>query len=95
MKQSHLLQCGTFSGKEKDKLAFNGFINQFNTVIGSKKSLSNASKLAYLVGYLRDYALTVIRHLAINDDNYQVAIKLLEKEFGNKQLIIDETIKTS
>ena len=54
--------------------------------------MSNASKLAYLVGYLRDYALTVIRHLAINDD-YQVAIKLLEKEFANKQLIIDETIK--
>ena len=88
------LQCGNFSGREKDKLAFNCFINQFNAVIGDKKNLSNASKLAYLVGYLRDYALSIVKHLAINDDNYPVAIKLLEKEFLNKQLLIDETLKT-
>ena len=31
------LECGTFSGMEKDKFAFNTFINQFNTVIGNKE----------------------------------------------------------
>lgn len=58
------------------------------------KSLSNASKLAYLVGYLRDYALIIVKHLPINDDNYLDAIKLLEKEFMNKPFLIDETLKS-
>lgn len=39
------LECGTFSGKEKDKLAFYAFLTQFNDVIYSKKNhLSNSAK---------------------------------------------------
>ncbi len=87
------LECGTFSGREKDKFAFITFFNQFNTVIGHKKSLSNASKFAYLIGYLRDYALTIVKHLTINDDNYVKAIELLEKEFMDKDFLINETMK--
>ena len=55
--------------------------------------MSNASKLAYLVGYLRDYALTIIKHLSINDANYGEALRLLEREFLNKPFLIDETLK--
>ena len=40
------LNCGTFTGKEKDKFAFNTFLNQFNNVIGSRKQLTDATKLA-------------------------------------------------
>ena len=31
------LNCGIFTGKERDKFAFNTFLNQFNNVIGSRK----------------------------------------------------------
>ena len=87
------LECGTFNGKEKDKFAFNTFLNQFNIVIGDKKNMSNSTKLAYLIGYLRDYALSVVKHLSITDDNYDVAIAMLKKEFLDQAFIIDETYK--
>ena len=87
------LDCGTFNGKEKDKFAFNTFINQFNIVIGHKKNLSKSTKLAYLIGYLRDYALSIIKHLSITDDNYELAIDMLRKEFLDEEFIVDETYK--
>lgn len=52
-----LLNCGTFTRKEKDKFAFNTFMNQFNNVFGSRKNLNDAAKLVYLIAYLRDFAL--------------------------------------
>ena len=59
------LECGTFLGKEEDKFAFHTFLNQFNNVIGSRKNLSDSAKQTYLYGYLRDYALKVVKHLTI------------------------------
>ena len=44
------LECGTFSGKEKDKFAFNTFLNQFNNIRGYKKNLSDSGKQTYLYG---------------------------------------------
>ena len=85
------LDCGTFHGKEKDKFAFKTFLNQFNIVIGDKKNLSKSTKLAYLIGYLRDYALSTVKHLSITDDNYEVAVQLLKQEFLDQKYIIDET----
>ena len=38
------LECGTFTGREKDKFAFNTFLNQFNNVIGSWKNMSDSAK---------------------------------------------------
>ena len=87
------LNCGTFTGKEKDKFAFNTFLNQFNNVIGSRKQLTDATKLAYLVGYLRDYALSVVKHLSITDTNYDIAIQMLKNEFLDKEFMVDETYK--
>ena len=87
------LECGTFNGKEKDKFAFNNFLNQFNIVIGQKRHLSKSTKLAYLIGYLRDYALSIVKHLSISDDNYEVAVKMLKQEFLDQNFIINETYK--
>ena len=88
------LECGTFTGKEKDKFAFNTFLNQFNNVIESRKYLSDSAKLTYLLGYLRDYALKVVKHLTITDSNYLIAIQMLEDEFLDVPYIVDETFKS-
>lgn len=71
------LNCGTFSGKETDRFAFNTFLNQFNNVIGTRKHLTGAAKLAFSIGYLRDYALSMVKHLSITDTNYKTAIQML------------------
>lgn len=75
------LSCGTFSGREKDMFAFNTFLNQLHNVKGTRKYLSDATKLACLIGYLRDCALSVVKHLSITDVNYKVPINILEREF--------------
>ena len=87
------LDCGTFTGREKDKFAFNTFLNQFNNVIASRKNLSDATKQTYLYGYLRDYALKVVKHLPISDDNYKLALTMLKGEFLDVSYITDETFK--
>ena len=87
------LDCGSFTGKEKDKFAFNSFLNQFENIIGNRKNLSNSTKQTYLYGYLRDYALKVVKHLPISDDNYHLALQMLKQEFLDIPHIIDETFK--
>ena len=87
------LECGTFSGKEEDKFAFHTFLNQFNNSISSRKNLSDSAKQTYLYGYLRDYALKVVKHLTISDSNYLLAIQMLKQEFLDVNYIIDETYK--
>ena len=87
------LECGTFSGKEKDKFAFHTFLTQFDNVIGSRKNLSDSVKQTYLYGYLKDYALKVVKHLSISDANYHLALQLLKQEFLDVDYIIDETYK--
>ena len=48
------LQCGPFSGTEKDKFAFSKFLIQFENVIGHTRSLADSAKLSYLISYLKD-----------------------------------------
>ena len=84
------LQCCTFSGTSKDTISFNIFFNQFMNIIGHKDEFSSATKLSYLVSYLSDYALKVVSHLSIINDNYIVALDLLKREFLNKNLVISE-----
>ena len=69
-------------------------MNQFNNVIGSRKNLSDSAKFTYLLGYLRDYALKVVKHLTVSDSNYLIAIQMLKEEFLDVQYIIDETFKS-
>ena len=87
------LECGIFSGKEEDKFTFHSFLNQFNDVIGSRKNLSDSAKQTYLYGYLRDYALKVVKHLTISDSKYLLAIQMLKKTFLDVNYMIDETYK--
>ncbi|XP_068228118.1 uncharacterized protein [Palaemon carinicauda] len=44
-------------------------------------------------GYLRGYALKVVKHLTISDRNYHLAIEMLKEEFLDVNYIIDETFK--
>ena len=87
------LQCGTFSSTEKDKFAFSNFLIQFENVIGHKKSLADSAKLSYLISYLKGYALKLVNHLAVCDENYSIALKLLQNEFLDVDYAVDETYR--
>ena len=88
------LRCKTFPGKGKDKLEFKNFWTQFQNCIDACGDLSGANKLTYLRSYLDGYALQLISHLTINDDNYKVAQELLKEEYLDEEFIIDESFKS-
>lgn len=74
--------------KERDKFCFKIFLSQFENCIADIKSKS--TKLQYLSGYLADYALKIIQHLSISDENYNTALAVLKNEFLDKDIMIRE-----
>ena len=46
--------------------------------------------MSYLKNSLKDYALSLIAHLTITEDNYDRALKILEDEFLDEELIVHE-----
>ena len=87
------LNCPIFSGEESNDLEFFTFLNQFQNVVGLRSNLADSTKLTYLKSYLSGYALKVVQHLAITDENYPVALELLKIEFLNTNSIVDELYK--
>ncbi|XP_018009589.2 uncharacterized protein LOC108667116 [Hyalella azteca] len=87
------LQCATFSGEGSSSLDYSSFIQQFNNVIDCRHSLSDASKLTYLKTYLKGYALKIIDHLSINNENYAVALQMLEREFIDRKALVNDLIQ--
>ena len=63
---------------------------QFNNVMTAGGKLDDSAKLTYLRGYLTDYAFSVISHLSISNENYKAALDLLNAEFSDKKIIIEE-----
>ena len=88
------LECKIFDGTSKDKLEFKNFLTQFSNCIDACGTLSNDNKLTYLCSYLSGYALKIISHLSMTDDNYDVAFSLLKEEFLDIPYIVDESFKT-
>ena len=73
--------------------AIYNFFNQFQDVVGLRKNLASSTKFSYLKGYLRGYALKVIQHLSVTDQNYEIAVALLKDEFLNIDSLTDTLFK--
>ena len=84
------LECGVFTGEGKTSLEYFNFISSFNNIVGLRKNISGATKLTYLKSYVKGYAAKVIQHLQVADENYSVAIDLLEQEFLNQDKLTGE-----
>ena len=82
------LNCDYFSG-EGNNLEFHTFKTQFDNVIGLRTNLSDSTKLTYLKSFLKGYALKLVQHLHITDQNYSIAIELLKNEFLDELAIVD------
>ena len=87
------LTCKVFNGEGEDKLEFKNFRLQFKNCVDACGKPSDSNKLTYLRSYLSGYAFKVISHLSISDDNYKVAMQLLEDEFLDIPFIINESFK--
>lgn len=68
------------------------FKHQFDAAIDSNNSLSQCQKLQYLKSFLTEEPLNLIRHLDLTNQNYQVAIELLESKYYKYRKIVFDLI---
>ena len=79
-----VLQCPTFEG---DILKWQEFWDSFEATIHMNKSLHEIEKFNYLKSLLSGEAKLLISGLAVTNANYEVAIDLLHKRYGNNTTI--------
>ena len=81
--------------------SFNGDITQwtsfwesFSSTIHECTSLADIDKFKYLQQSLKGTAFETIAGLPISNSNYKEAIDLLQKRYGNKQILISKYVET-
>ncbi|XP_073965207.1 uncharacterized protein [Choristoneura fumiferana] len=74
-----------FSG---DILQFHQFWDKFQATI-DKRNLDDVDKLSYLMASLEGKALEAVNGLDISNKNYAIAVEALQRQFGNKDHLID------
>lgn len=70
--------------------AWTPFWDSFNSAIHENPELSKVDKFNYLRSMVTHSALEAISGLTLTGANYDEAIEILRKRFGNKQLIINK-----
>ena len=69
-------------------LEWNSFHESFKQAVHNNDGLSDIEKMNYLVGYLTGDAEKAIKGLQLKAENYEVALDLLEKRFGDIQSLV-------
>ena len=80
-------------GFKGEPTEWESFKQSFEEAIDKHPGLSSIEKMNYLISYLSDDALRCIKGLQLSNQNYETAKQMLEKRFGNKQLVISSHVK--
>ena len=86
------LKIGHFSDNKNDSFDYFRFMSSFNNALDSVPNVKKSVKLVYLKSYLGGRALALVENLAIEDDSFDVAVRLLNEEFFDKDYLINETL---
>ena len=79
------LTIAKFRGEVTD---WTSFWDSFKSAIHENREISKVNKFNYLYSLLEGAALRTIKGLSLTEDNYDTAIELLQKRFGNTQQIV-------
>lgn len=66
-----------------------GFQNLFHSLVDARQDLSPSQRLAYLLSALEGEARGIVQHLPITDDNYKIALDLLQSRYQNLRRLAD------
>lgn len=80
----------TFSGDYAD---WPRFRDLFDSVIHSRSGLQSAYKMAQLLARLEGEPHSMISHLPVTDDSYDIARRLLIDRYENRRLIVDRLLE--
>ena len=70
------------------------FWDSFKASVDSNPSLSNCLKLEYLKAQCEGEAYQSVAGLELTDHNYEIAIDLLKRRFGQRQIILNSHVDT-
>ena len=85
------IKIKTFNG---DATEWRTFIEAFDATIHARIDITNIEKFTYLKGFLNGSALQTIDGLPLINDNYVNARDMLQKSFGNPQLIVSSRMNS-
>ena len=85
------LSLPSFDG---DITQWTSFWESFSSTIHECSSLADIDKFKYLQQALKGHAAETIAGLPISNRNYHEALELLQKRYGNKQIIISKYVET-
>ena len=85
------LELPSFNG---DITQWTGFWESFSSTIDKCDSLADIDKFKYLQQALKGNASETIAGMPISNSNYKEAIELLQKRYGNKQILISKHVET-
>lgn len=79
------LSIPRFKGDPKE---YTGFRNLFDTVVHDNLNLRPVVKFSYLKAYLEGEPLKLVTNLMLSDDNYNLALKILDTRYSNRRIIV-------
>ena len=80
----------TFNG---DPTQWTPFWESFESTIHTNANLADIDKFKYLQRSLTGEAAQTITGLPLSNENYKTAVELLNKRFGNRQIIVSRHIE--
>ena len=80
------IQIQTFENNSENPFSYYTFKKSFKNAIAGMPNLTDTQKLIYLKGYLTGEALNIV------ENSFDQAVKLLDLNFLDKELIIDKTL---
>ncbi|KAJ8976397.1 hypothetical protein NQ317_003947 [Molorchus minor] len=84
------LSIPSFGGKLEE---WKSFIDLFNALIDNNSQLTNVQKFVYLKSALSNEPLNLIDKLQLTNENYTVALNILNERYDNKLVIINNHIR--
>ncbi|XP_045541490.1 uncharacterized protein LOC123722990 [Papilio machaon] len=89
MSRLPLLDLPQFNGDLEQWVAFNKL---FESIVHSRRDLTPAQKLAYLLASLTGEAKGLVQHLGLVDGNYDIARDLLNRRYQNVRRLADSHV---
>lgn len=73
-----------FSGDQKE---YTSFRNQFDVLVHNNEVFRPVIQFSYLKAYLEGESLKLINNLMLSDENYELALNILDKRYSNRRTI--------
>jgi len=76
-----------FNGDQKE---YTSFRNQFDVLVHNNEVFKPVIKFSYLKAYLEGEPLKLINNLMLSNENYELALKILDKRYSNRRIITQD-----